>query len=86
MIMEGDNHGPPTAEEVENVRRAIAARLPKAKVTFGTLDDFAKAIEEEKPDLKVIRGDMPDTWIHGLMSNPIESGTKEEEEEETRRN
>ncbi|MGO9110886.1 MAG: hypothetical protein ACLP9L_16820 [Thermoguttaceae bacterium] len=75
MIMEGDNHGPPTAEEVENVRRAIAAGLPKAKVTFGTLDDFAKAIEEEKPELKVIRGDMPDTWIHGLMSNPIESGT-----------
>ena len=74
MIMEGDNHGPPTAEEVESVRRTIATKLPKAKVTFGTLDDFAKAIEEEKPDLEIIRGDMPDTWIHGLMSNPIESG------------
>jgi hypothetical protein len=69
MIMEGDNHGPPTVEEVENVRRRIAAGLPEAKVTFGTLDDFAKAIEEEKPDLKVIPGDMPDTWIHGLMQN-----------------
>ena len=74
MIMEGDNHGPPTAEEVENVRRTIAAGLPTAKVTFGTLDDFAKAIERENPDLKVICGDMPDTWIQGLMSNPIESG------------
>ncbi len=74
MIMEGDNHGPPTVEEVENVRRTIATQLPKVRVTFGTLDDFAKAIEAEKPDLKVIRGDMPDTWIHGLMSNPIESG------------
>ena len=37
MIMEGDNHGPPTVEEVENVRRAIAVALPAAKVTFGTL-------------------------------------------------
>ena len=73
MIMEGDNHGPPTAEEVENVRCTIAAELPKAKVTFGTLDDFAKAIEEEKPILQVIRADMPDTWIHGLLSNPIET-------------
>ncbi len=75
MIMEGDNHGPPAAEEVENIRRTIAARLPKAKVTFGMLDDFARAIEAEKPNLTVIRGDMPDTWIHGLMSNPIETGT-----------
>jgi alpha-mannosidase len=74
MIMEGDNHGPPTPEEVESVRRQIAARLPSARVTFGTLDDFAKAIEAEKPDLEIVRGDMPDTWIHGLMSNPIETG------------
>lgn len=75
MVMTGDNQGPPTVEEVEKIRRTIAAQLPKAKVTFGTLDDFAKAIEEEKPELEVIRRDMPDTWIHGVMSNPIESGT-----------
>ena len=30
----------------------------------------ADAILAEKPDLPVVRGDTPDTWIHGPMSDP----------------
>jgi hypothetical protein len=70
MIMTGDNHGPPNPQDVEKVRNEIAKRLPEAKVTLGTLDDFANAVIAEKPDLPVVRGDTPDTWIHGLMSMP----------------
>ncbi|MBO9619839.1 MAG: hypothetical protein J7539_12490 [Niabella sp.] len=70
MIMTGDNHGPPTPEEVANWRKRYEEKMPGVKIHFGTLDDFAKAALAEKPDLPVVRGDMPDTWIHGLMSMP----------------
>lgn len=70
MIMTGDNHGPPSPQDVEKVRAEIAQRLPNAKVNVGTLDDFARAVLEENPPLTVVRGDTPDTWIHGLLSMP----------------
>jgi len=73
MIMTGDNHGPPNKEEIERLLAKIANDLPGVKVHFGVLDDFAKAIFAEKPALPTIKGDMPDTWIHGLLSNPQET-------------
>jgi alpha-mannosidase len=75
MIMTGDNAGPPTAANVEKIRSQFAQALPGVAVHFGTLDDFAKAVLAEKPELPVVRGDMPDTWIHGLLSMPIETKT-----------
>jgi hypothetical protein len=74
MIMRGDNEPPPSADEVRSVIAKIKERLPDAKVTVGSLDDFARAVEAEHPALPVVRGDMPDTWIHGLLTNPEEAG------------
>jgi hypothetical protein len=73
MEMTGDNHGPPTQAEVERLRQQAAVSLPGVQVHFGTLDDFAKAVMAENPALPVVRGDMPDTWIHGWMSMPLEA-------------
>ncbi len=73
MIMTGDNHGPPSAAEVEAVRQQAAKTLPGVRIHFGTLDDFARAVLAESPDLPVVRADMPDTWIHGWLSMPIEA-------------
>ena len=70
MIMAGDNAGPPEPADVEKWRAKIREAIPGAQVHFGTLDDFATAVLRENPDLPVVRGDMPDTWIHGLLSNP----------------
>jgi alpha-mannosidase len=75
MIMTGDNAGPPTATDVEKIRGQVAQTLPGVAVHFATLDDFAKAVLAENPKLPVVRGDMPDTWIHGLLSMPVESKT-----------
>ncbi len=44
--------------------------LPGVKVRIGRLSDFADRLLAEKPDLPVVRGDMPDSWIHGPMSDP----------------
>ena len=73
MIMTGDNHGPPNQKEVEAIVAQINKEMPNAKVHLGTLDDFAKAILAEKPDLPTVKGDTPDSWIHGLLSNPVEA-------------
>jgi hypothetical protein len=70
MIMAGDNHGPPSPDEVIKWRKQYEAKMPGVKIHFGTLDDFAKATLAEQAVLPVVRGDMPDTWIHGLMSMP----------------
>ena len=73
MMMTGDNKGPPTPAAVAKFRRDAAGQHPSAQLHIGTLDDFARAVIAENPDLPVVRGDMPDTWIHGWMSMPREA-------------
>ena len=73
MQMTGDNHGPPSGQDIDRLLAYAEKEMPGIKVHFGTLDDFAKAIIAENPDLPVVKGDTPDTWIHGLMSNPQET-------------
>ncbi|QIL40526.1 hypothetical protein G7074_15390 [Pedobacter sp. HDW13] len=75
MQMTGDNHGPPTAAEIDKLLAYAAKELPGVKIHFGTLDDFAKAVLAENPNLPTVKGDCPDTWIHGLQSNPQEAKT-----------
>ena len=73
MWMTGDNQGPPNTQEVEALFARAKRDLPGVRVRFGQLSDFADAIVREKPDLPVVRGDTPDTWIHGIGSMPIET-------------
>lgn len=70
LIHTGDNHGPPTPEEVKNLLQEAAQTLPSVPVKIGRLSDFSDALLAEKPTLPVVRGDMPDTWIHGPMCDP----------------
>lgn len=71
LIHTGDNHGPPAPAEVKTLLERAAKELPGVDVRIGRLSDFADALLAEEPDLPVVRGDMPDTWIHGPMSDPI---------------
>ncbi|MBM4037496.1 MAG: hypothetical protein FJ290_03195 [Planctomycetes bacterium] len=73
LIHTGDNQGPPDPAHVRALLDRAAREMPGVKVRFGRLSDFADAIRREKPDLPVIRADMPDTWVHGIMSMPIET-------------
>ncbi|MDR6804491.1 hypothetical protein J2Y45_001759 [Dyadobacter sp. BE34] len=73
MIMTNDNEGPPSKEHLDAILQKIATDLPGVRVHLGTLDDFARAVLKENPKLPVIRGDMPDTWIHGILANPRET-------------
>jgi hypothetical protein len=73
MVMTYDNVGPPSAEDVEKLRQKAEKELPGVRVHLGTLDDFAKAVIAEAPELPVVHADMPDTWIHGWLSMPVEA-------------
>ena len=75
LIHTGDNHGPPTPEEVKKLLDQAAEEYPGVKIRMGRLSDFGDAILAENPDLPVVRADMPDTWIHGIMSMPRETKT-----------
>ena len=70
IIVTSDNSGPPTLEAVRSLFAEAFEKLPGVKVRMGTLDDIADAILTEKPELDVVRGETPDTWIHGCMSDP----------------
>ena len=72
----GDNQGPISPKDAERVLNEVRTVLPGVRVRFGDPAEFADAIaaeEKENPRLPVIRGDMPDTWIHGQMTAPEET-------------
>ena len=73
MQMTNDNHGPPTEQEIDKLLAYAEKEMPGIKIHLGSLDDFAKAILAENPNLPTVKGDTPDTWAHGLMSTPQES-------------
>ena len=72
LIHTGDNHGPPRPEEVRKLLEEVGQKLPGVKVRIGRLSDFSDAIlaKEKLAEIPVVRGDTPDTWIYGPMSDP----------------
>ena len=73
LIVAGDNHGPPKAAEVDRLLKQAAEELPGVKIKFGRLEDFYDEVISEKDKIPVVRGDMPDTWIHGFEALPVET-------------
>ena len=76
MIMTGDNQGPPSLAEVEQHPPATPRRTCPASASISARSTISPTrVAAENPELPVVRADMPDTWIHGWMSMPIESKT-----------
>lgn len=70
IIVTIDNSGPPKASDVKALFDEAAREMPGVKVRVGRLEDFADAILPLHLDLPVVKGEAPDTWIHGDMSDP----------------
>jgi len=70
IMSTSDNVGPPTAEQMKALLDEVQQQMPGVKVRLGTMDDFYESIMKENPVLPVVRAEMPDTWIHGVMSDP----------------
>ena len=75
LIVAVDNAGPPEKKDVEKLLSEAAKNEPGVKIRFGKMEDFADAIfAEEKQGAKipVVIADMPDCWIHGIGTMPVE--------------
>lgn len=75
LIVAVDNAGPPKKTDVEYLLNEAAKNEPGVKIRFGKMEDFSDAIfAEEKQGAKipVVRADMPDCWIHGMGTMPVE--------------
>jgi alpha-mannosidase len=70
IIHTNDNQGAPSLKEIKETLDKAHALAPNARIRVGRMSDFYNALIKEKPELPVVRGDMPDTWIHGYFSMP----------------
>jgi len=75
MIHTHENTGSPSPREVADLLKTAKEKMPNARIRTGRISDFYDLLMKEKPDLPVVMGDMPDTWIHGYMSMPRETKT-----------
>ena len=66
-----DNLGPPSAEEVRAAYEECRRRFPRAQVRSSSLNRFARAVFQHREQLPLITGEMGDTWIHGVGSDPL---------------
>ena len=69
----GDNLGPPRADDVIARWAALAARFPAAQIAAATLDDVAAVMAATADSLPVIDGEIGDTWIQGVGSDPLKT-------------
>lgn len=70
ILVTPDNSGPPQAAQVRALFDEATEKLPGVKIRMGTMDDFVDAILQANPEIPVVKGEMPDTWIHGIMCDP----------------
>ncbi len=74
MIHTHENSGAPSPDEVAELLKTAKEQMPNANIKIGRLSDFYDLLMEENPELPVVTEDMPDTWIHGYLSMPKETG------------
>ena len=73
LIHTDDNEGPPPPEVIEKLLEEGRQKLPGVRIRFGRLSDFSDRLLPTRPTLPTVRGDMPDTWIHGIQTMPAET-------------
>ena len=65
-----DNSGPHTTEEIAAIYAKLRAQFPGATIAPATLSDVAAAVEPYRERLPVVTGEIGDTWIYGIPSDP----------------
>lgn len=69
----GDNIGPQKPEIIQNIIDEVNREMPGTEVVVGTMDDFYRSLADYPLDnIPVIRGDLADSWIHGVGTYPNE--------------
>lgn len=66
----GDNLGPHSREQIEEIYASVRERYPGAKIIAGTLDDLAIELDRVKDTLPVITQEIGDPWIQNVGTDP----------------
>lgn len=66
----GDNNGPPTKRQVQDIYRDLRRRYPSADICAGDLNDVAHVALRLRGRLPVLTKEIGDSWIHGIASDP----------------
>lgn len=64
-----DNKGPQSAEQIREFYAEIRQKYPDATVRAATLDELAEKLQQV--DMPTVTGDIGDTWIHGVGTDPL---------------
>lgn len=67
----GDNCGPPSEQDLGSEFDKLRQSYPDARIKGSTLTNFAEALRSVSPSLPEVSGEMGDTWIHGVGSDPL---------------
>jgi len=67
----GDNSGPHTPQEIDEIHARLAARFPNAEIGASSLSEMANALAPYRDQLPVVTEEIGDTWIHGCASDPL---------------
>lgn len=65
-----DNMGPPSLDHLKEEFASLCAKFPGAQVFASTLDAYAKSLRRIRHTLPVVRGEIGDTWIQGIGTDP----------------
>jgi hypothetical protein len=67
----GDNSGPHTPQEIDEIHTRLAARFPNAEIRAASLSEMANALAPYRGKLPVVTEEIGDTWIYGCASDPL---------------
>jgi hypothetical protein len=70
-VVRDDDLGPHTLQEVQETYSSLSQRFPKAEIIATNLTEIANAVEPHRGSLPVVTGEIGDTWIHGIASDPL---------------
>jgi hypothetical protein len=67
----GDNSGPHTAKEIAEIYERLGYSYPRAEISAASLTDIANVVDPHRGSLPVFDGEIGDTWIYGVASDPL---------------
>ena len=66
----GDNCGPQSAEQVEEIYARLEEEYPGSRIMAATLEDVAERVLKME-NIPVLEKEIGDTWIHGAGTDPL---------------
>jgi hypothetical protein len=71
MVVKDDDLGPHTLAEIQETYASLRRQFPNASITPTSLTEMANAVDPYRSGLPVVTGEIGDTWIHGVASDPL---------------